>query len=69
MTHESQKTLAAVRALALKDLEAASDEDIRAEFEADGTDPDQLAASIAQSVDKVLAASLREHAAVNRPAS
>jgi hypothetical protein len=52
MTHESQKTLAAVRALALKDLEAASDEDIRAEFDADGTDPDQLAASIAQSVDE-----------------
>lgn len=68
MTHESQKTLAAVRALALKDLEAASDEDIRAEFDADGTDPDQLAASIAQSVDEVLAASLREHAAAAKVA-
>jgi hypothetical protein len=68
MTHESQKTLAAVRALALKDLEVASDEDIRAEFDADGTDPDQLAASIAQSVDEVLAASLREHAAAAKAA-
>jgi hypothetical protein len=68
MTHESQKTLAAVRALALKDLEAASDEDIRAEFDADGTDPDQLAASIAQSVDEVLAASLREHSAAAKAA-
>jgi hypothetical protein len=68
MTYESQKTLAAVRALALKDLEAASDEDIRAEFAAGGTDPDQLAASIAQSLDEVLAASLREQAAAAKVA-
>jgi phage shock protein A len=63
MTNESQKTLDAVRALALKDLEAASDEDIRAEFAAEGIDPDQLAASIAVSLDEVLAASLRQQAA------
>ena len=60
MTRESQKTLDAVRALAVKDLEAASDEDIRAEFAAEGIDPDQLAASIAQSLDEVLASSLRD---------
>lgn len=63
MTNESQKTLAAVRALALKDLETASDEDIRAEFAAEGIDPDQLAERIALGLDQVLAASLREHAA------
>ncbi|BEP95315.1 hypothetical protein GmRootA79_36990 [Acidovorax sp. A79] len=63
MTNESQKTLVAVRALALKDLEATSDEDIRAELAAEGTDPDQLAASIAASLDDVLAASLRQQAA------
>lgn len=63
MTKESQKTLATVRALALKDLEAASDEDIRAEFAAEGIDPDQLAHRIALDLDEVLAASLREHAA------
>lgn len=63
MTNESQKTLAAVRALALKDLDAASDEDIRAEFAVEGIDPDQLAASIASSLDDVLAAGLRQHAA------
>lgn len=63
MTNETLKTLAVVRALALKDLEAASDEDIRAEFAAEGIDPDQLAASIALSLDDILAASLRQHAA------
>lgn len=68
MTHESQETLSAVRALALKDLEAASDEDIRAEFVAEGINPDQLAASIAQSLDEVLAASLREQAAAAKAA-
>lgn len=63
MTNESQKTLAAVRALALKDLEAASDEDIRAEFAAEGIDPNQLAASTALMLDDVLAARLRQQAA------
>lgn len=68
MTNESQKTLAAVRALALKDLEAASDEDIRAELAAEGIDPDQLAASIAVSLDDVLAVSLRQQAAAAKAA-
>lgn len=68
MTNESQKTLAAVRALALKDLEAASDEDIRVEFAAEGIDPDQLAASITVSLDEVLAAALRQHAAAAKVA-
>lgn len=68
MTNESQKTLAAVRALALEDLESASDEDIRAELAAEGIDPDQLAASIAVILDDVLAASLRQHAAAAKMA-
>lgn len=68
MTNESQKTLAAVRALALKDLEATSDEDIRAELAAEGIDPDQLAASIAVSLDDVLAVSLRQQAAAAKAA-
>jgi hypothetical protein len=62
MTNETRKTLDAIRALALKDLEAASDEDIRAELAAEGIDPDQLAARIAVSLDEVLAASLRQQA-------
>ena len=68
MTNESQKTLAAVRALALKDLEATSDEDIRAELAAEGIDPDQLAASIAVSLDDVLASCLRQQAAAAKAA-
>lgn len=62
MINESQKTLAAVRALALKDLAAASDDDIRVELAIEGIDPDQLAVCIALSLDEVLAASLRQHA-------
>ena len=68
MTNEFKKTLDAVRTLALKDLEAASDEDIRAEFAADRNDPDQLAASIAASLDEVLASSLRQQAAAAKVA-
>lgn len=68
MTSESQKTVDAVRALALEDLEAVSDEDIRAEFAAEGVDPDQLAVRIAVSLDDVLAASLRQHAAAAKVA-
>ena len=68
MTKESQKTLVAVRALALKDLNATSDEDIRAELAAEGIDPDQLAASIAVSLDDVLASCLRQQAAAAKAA-
>lgn len=68
MTNEFQKTLAAIRALAIKDLEAASDEDIRAELAAEGIDPDQLAASIAASLDDVLATSLRQQTAAVKEA-
>ena len=68
MTNEFQKTLAAIRALAIKDLEAASDEDIRAELAAEGIDPNQLAASIAASLDDVLATSLRQQTAAVKEA-
>jgi len=68
MTSESQKTLDAIRALAIKDLEAASDEDIRADLTAEGIDPDLLAASIAVSLDDVLSGSLRQHAAAAKVA-
>lgn len=62
MNNESRKTLNAVRALALKDLETTSDEEVRAEFAAEGVDPERLAASIAVSLDEILAASLRQQA-------
>lgn len=68
MTNEFQKTLDAVRVLSLKDLDASSDEDIWAEFVAEGIDPDQLVTSIAVSLDEVLAASLRQQAAASKVA-
>jgi hypothetical protein len=68
MTKETRKTLDAIRALALKDLDATSDEDIRAEIAAEGIDPDQLAASIAVDLDEVLAEILREQAAAAKVA-
>jgi hypothetical protein len=68
MTNEFQKTFAAIQSLAIKDLEAASDEDIRAELAAEGVDPDQLAARLAVSIDDVLAASLRQQTAAAKVA-
>lgn len=68
MTNESQKTFDAIRTLALKDLDATSEEEIRTEFFAEGIDPDQLAASIAVSLDEILAASLRQQTAAAKVA-
>lgn len=68
MTNEFKKTLDAVRTLGLSDLDAASDDEIRAEFVAEGSDPDQLAANIAARLDEVLASSLRQQAALAKAA-
>lgn len=63
MTKESQKALDALRALALADLDAASDEDIQAELIEAGVDPDAFAASVAAELDELVAATLRQQAA------
>jgi hypothetical protein len=63
MTKESQKALDALRALALADLDAASDEEIQAELINAGVDPDALAASVAAGLDELVAATLRQQAA------
>lgn len=68
MTNEMRKTLDSIRALALKDLDTASDEDIRAELAAEGFDLDQLAASISVSLDDVLATCLRQQTAAAKVA-
>lgn len=68
MTTESQKTLDAIRALALKDLDAASDEEIRAGLVQDGIDPDALGASIAAALDDLVSAGLRQHAVAAKEA-
>lgn len=63
MTEESRKALDALRALALADLDAASDDEIQNELIEDGVDPDVLAASIAAGLDELVAATLRQQAA------
>ena len=69
MTNESpKKTLGVVRALALKDLEASSDDEIRAEFVADGIYLDDFAAKMAVTLDEVVSACLRQQAAAAKVA-
>lgn len=68
MTNESQKTFEAVRALALKDLDATTDEEIWAGLLEEGIEPDALAASIASGLDDVVSASLRRNAAAAKEA-
>lgn len=63
MTTDTRKMLGAYRALSLLDLEAMSDDALRAELVADGIDPDTLAESIADTLDEVVAACLREQVA------
>lgn len=63
MTKESRKALDALRALALADLDAASDDEIQNELIEAGVDPDVLAASIAAGLDELVAATLRQQAA------
>lgn len=63
MTEESRKALDALRALALADLDAASDDEIQNELIEAGVDPDVLAASIAAGLDELVAATLRQQAA------
>lgn len=62
MTKESRKALDALRALALADLDAASDDEIKNELIEAGLDPDALAASIAAGLDELVAATLRQQA-------
>lgn len=63
MTNKTRTTLDAIQALALNDLEAATDEDIQAELAVEGIDPDQLSISIAVGIDDMLATFLRQQAA------
>jgi hypothetical protein len=66
MSNESMKTLAAIQALTLRDLEEASDEQIRAEFVEDGQDPDLVAREVAESLDSVVAEFMRNRVAATK---
>jgi deoxycytidylate deaminase len=63
MTNDSVKTLDAIRRLALDDLDAASDEELRSEIIEEGGDPEAVARSIAAELDAIVAAATRERAA------
>lgn len=63
MSIDSVKTLDAIRRLVLKDLDATSDEELRAEIVAEGDDPKAVARSVAIELDHVVASAMRERAA------
>ncbi|MDQ8023026.1 MAG: hypothetical protein REI94_14410 [Moraxellaceae bacterium] len=66
MSDDSVKTLQAIRNLALADLDATSDETLRAEIEADGGDPEALALSVATELDALVAAAMRARMSLAR---
>lgn len=63
MTKNNRAMLDAIQALAARDLDEASDEQIRAEFVEDKRDPLEVARNVANSLDMVVARFMREHAA------
>lgn len=63
MSIDSVKTLDAIRRLALKDLDATSDEELRAEIVAEGDDPEAVARSVAIELDNIMASAMRQRAA------
>lgn len=63
MSIDSVKTLDAIRRLALKDLDATSDGELRAEIVAEGDDPEAVARSVAIELDGIVASAMRERAA------
>jgi len=66
MSNESMKSLAAMQALMLRDLEEASDEQIRAELAEDGLDSDLVAREVAESLDSVVAEFMRNRVAATK---
>lgn len=63
MKNDSVKTLDAIRRLALKDLDAISDQELCDEIVSDGGDPEAVALSVAMELDAVVAAAMRMRAA------
>lgn len=63
MSIDGVKTLDAIRRLAMKDLDATSDEELRAEIVAEGNDPNVVARSLAIELDAIVAVAMRERAA------
>lgn len=59
MNKSNRTAMDSIRALALRDLEATSDEEIRAEIIAQGEDPDAAAQRIRARIDAVMAEAMR----------
>lgn len=62
MNNDSVKTLDAIRRLALRDLDATSDDELRAEIGAEGGDSEAVARSVAIELDAIVSAAMRERA-------
>lgn len=69
MKKDNRAMLDAIQALAARDLDEASDEQIRAEFVEDGRDPSEVARKVAESLDAVVAHFMRDHAAAAKSKS
>lgn len=63
MNNDSVKALDAIRRLALKDLDATTDEELRAEVIEDGDDLAVMAQSVLTELDVIIAGAMREHTA------
>lgn len=66
MSNDNRKSLDAIQALALRDIDAASDEEIRAGIQGSGRDPDAVALRVAESLDRVVAEFMRNRAAATK---
>ncbi|MDM0001199.1 hypothetical protein QTI24_21510 [Variovorax sp. J22P240] len=63
---DAHKTLSAIQALMIKDLEETSDDQLRTELLEDGQDPEILDREIAESLDSVVAEFLRDRVAATK---
>lgn len=63
MNNANQKSLNAIHALALDDIDAASDDEICAEIVEAGEDPDAVALRVAANLDEVVSQFLRDQTA------
>lgn len=63
MSNDSVKALDAIRRLALKDLDATTDEELRAEVIEDGDDLAVIAQSVLTELDVIIAGAMRKHTA------
>ncbi|MBI2744533.1 MAG: hypothetical protein HYX45_03020 [Burkholderiales bacterium] len=61
MSNNSVKALDAIRRLALKDLDATTDEELRAEVIEDGDDLAAIAQSVITELDVIISGAMREH--------